>query len=305
MQLNPTQRNIFDSLLSIGVDRPIMLAEELDKLHKHVEQSLKPILANWSSNDLWFNKSTLATLNKCEGLIQAQALVAQSDKINYSKQIVIGTISHYGIQLHYTHKNHSIETYIRSAIDHLSMDDAAFQRFWLDCNMVTQSEILATATSRIANFIDSFPPLEQSWTPRFEEGHVVKIGKLRLSARPDLTLGRPKADGKQTMFLIDFKSGSLNPEHENEAGFYALVLSLKNHIAPFRSLVFSLSENQFTKPDVTIESLEKSADYLVNSVKKYVEIFTEKRLPVYTPGSHCTWCPVKETCELSSHSLKS
>ena len=299
MILNPTQRRIFDSLLSIGVDRPSIEPLEILEIREYLENSLREILYNWKSSDIWLTKYTLTTLNKCEGLIQAQALIKPGDKVNYTKQTAIGSISHLGIQLQFTHKSIPIDTYVKSAIEHLNSADPNFRVFWMDADIVTQSEIIANSTSKITNFIDAFPPLDPSWTPRFEEGYVVKIGKLRLSARPDLTLGRPKADGKQTMFLIDFKTGSLTPEHIIEANYYALVLALKNNVAPFRSLVFSLSENEFTDPNVTIITLKETADLLIDSTKKYVEIFTESRPALLNPGSHCTWCPVKETCELS------
>ena len=150
--------------------------------------------------------------------------------------------------------------------------------------------------SRVLNFLDDWPPLESSWSPRFEESITARIGRLTLSCRADLVLGRPRADLRQTLLIVDLKSGALKDEHRDEAMFYALVATLRHGVAPWRSTVYSLSSGEWTDADVTEADLFEQASRVSTAVTKLVDAMTEARALELTPGDHCRWCPVASTC---------
>jgi hypothetical protein len=102
------------------------------------------------------------------------------------------------------------------------------------------------------------------------------------------------------MFLCDFKSGDLRDDHELEARYYALVSTLRNGCAPYRSTVLSLASGEWTEPDVTGDDLIALAHVIVDAVNRHVQILTEQREPNLQPGMHCTWCPAKAACQAHS-----
>ncbi len=112
-------------------------------------------------------------------------------------------------------------------------------------------------------------------------------------------LGRPRADLRQTLLLVDLKSGNLGDEHYDEAQFYALIATLRHRVAPWRSLVYSLASGDYTAPEVTENSLFAIADKVVLGVRSMVDTLTETRQPQLSAGDHCRWCPLKDTCAAS------
>jgi hypothetical protein len=142
--------------------------------------------------------------------------------------------------------------------------------------------------------------LEEVWSPRFEDPISARIGRLTLSSRADLVLGRPRADLRQTLLLVDLKSGNLNEDHADEAQFYALVATLRHRVAPWRSVVYSLASGDYTEPDVTEASLFAIADKVITAVNNMVDALTETRPAALNPGEHCRWCPARDLCPVSA-----
>jgi hypothetical protein len=177
-----------------------------------------------------------------------------------------------------------------------AMSEESFAQYWESGGIAIQSDLISGAVSKTTIFLDSFPPLATQWTPRFEESFQVRIGKLVLSVKPDFVLGRPRADGRQTMFLADMKTGSLNDEHDAEAMFYALVATLRFGIAPWRSVVFSLASGEWTDPDVTRARLIESAERVIAAAATMGDVLTDIRPPLLSVGRWCSWCPASVTC---------
>ena len=167
--------------------------------------------------------------------------------------------------------------------------------------VASQSDMLMQVTSKITNFIDDFPPLDPNWGPRFEEPMSAKIGKLTIAGRADLIIGRPRGDMRQTMMLVDLKTGALKDEHTNEAYYYALVATMRHGVPPWRSLVYSLASGEYTEPDITETVLLEACASLVHGVNAFVDTMTESRTAKLNPGSHCRWCPSSGVCAASTY----
>jgi hypothetical protein len=291
--LTPSQRRVFDDLLAIGAPRPVGPQTIADDLRAYLVEQTRPALALWTERSLWVGKSLLGTAMRCEGQLAADAAEPRNKPLPLPT--AIGIVVHRAIQLSHTHPGRTPEQYIQASLQG-SRSEEAFEAFWARSEEHTQSDLIVASTSRLISFMDSLPPLQASWAPRFEEPLSVKIGSIVLAARPDIVLGRPRPDGRQTMFLCDVKSTDLRENHFDEAMFYALVATLRYGCLPYRSCVLSLTTMEWTDADVTAERMWEAARRVVEGVNRIVEVLTETRGASLLPGHHCGYCPAKRTC---------
>lgn len=291
--MTPAQKIVFKELFAIGSQRPIAPAGLAEDLRRHLNDSLAPVVARWNGRSLWVGKSQLATVMRCEGQFAADAAEKKGRAIGMAT--AVGVVVHRAIQLSHTHPDRTCDQYIQAAIQG-SRAEESFESFWQKAPEYAQSDLIAASVSRLVSYLDSVPPLQPTWTPRFEEPIAAKIGSLTLAAKPDLVLGRPRADGRQTMLLCDMKSTDLRDYHHEEAMFYALIATLRYGCPPFRSCVLSLSSMEWTEPDVTKDLLFQAANRVTEGVTKIVDVLTEARGASLVPGRHCGWCPGRDTC---------
>lgn len=291
--LNPVQTQVFDDLLAVGADRPVASASLVDELSKIISSTAGPAVSAWSEPTFFLGKSGFAAIRKCEGMVLAEA-----DQPRIGGLILptaVGIVTHRAIQMSYTHSDLPPAQLVRLGIAG-SMGEGPFAQFMEDASEWERSELTAQSVNRLVAFLDSFPALQDSWVPRFEVSYSTKIGGLTLAGKPDLTLGRPRNDGKQTMFLCDFKTGTIRDDHIDEARFYALVATLRHGIPPFRSCVYSLSSGEWTDPDITADILLETAQDVADAVVRRVEVLSELRAPTLVPDRYCSWCPAAKTC---------
>jgi len=291
--MTPAQKVVFKELFAIGSQRPIAPAGLSDELRRHISDKLLPVTARWNGRSLWVGKSQLATVMRCEGQFAAEAGEKKGRAIGMAT--AVGVVVHRAVQLSHTHPDRTCDQYVQSAIQGSRVEES-FENFWTNAPECTQSDLIAASVSRLVSYLDSVPPLQSSWTPRFEEPIAAKIGSLTLAAKPDLVLGRPRPDGRQTMLLCDMKSTDLRDYHHEEAMFYALIATLRYGCLPFRSCVLSLSSMEWTEPEVTRDLMFAAADRVIEGVTKIVDVLTESRGASLVPGRHCGWCPGRDTC---------
>ena len=295
--LTPAQAQVFDHLLAYGARRPKMPTSLVGDLTKFISARTTTAVERWTESRLWLSKSKIETALRCEGQLVADASQERSPLL--PPATAVGIVTHKAIQLAHTHPKRAIAVYVDAAI-RASLQEPGFNQFWNETDMAIQSDLMGAMVSRTTAFLDSFPPLEDGWTPRFEEAMQAQIGKLTLAAKPDFTLGRPKADLTQTMFLADLKTGAINENHADEAMYYALVATLRYGVAPFRSVVFSLSSGEWTEPDVTSEKLYAAAERVCSAVASITDVLTDQRPALLNPGRWCNWCPASASCPESA-----
>lgn len=283
--LNTTQVATFNELLAVGGERPYAPAGLVESLTAELVDGTKDAISTWTEPRLWLSKAMVFGIERCEGgYLEDRRNPPPSTMF---PAVAVGLVAHRAIQLAYTHPGRDMADYIRHAVAG-SRAEEKFELFWSTADLSTQSDVMTQATSRLTGYLDSWPALEPAWTPRFEEPIQAKVGALTLSGRVDLLLGRPRADGRMTMLIADWKSGALKDEHRDEAAFYALVATLRQGIPPFRSTVYSLASGTWTEPDVTADMLHRSARQVVSSVQAIVEVMTEQRPPRSFCGA--PWC---------------
>lgn len=296
--LTPRQVRTLDELIAIGAERPAADPSLVSEITARLETAVAPALERWTERSLYLTKSQYLSVRRCEGELLANARAPRS---GLSAPSVAGTIAHRAVQLSYTHPFRPVSEYVRQSVVGARSADADLDAWWAKLPLAEQSDLLMQITSKVTNFLDDFPPLDPSWSPRFEEPMVAKIGKLTLASRADLLIGRPRGDLRQTMLLIDLKSGDIKDEHQEEAQFYALVAAVRHGVPPWRSLVYSLASGEYTRPDVSAETLLNTAEKVGAAVNALVDVLVERRTPDLRPGRHCRWCPAKNGCPVAEN----
>jgi hypothetical protein len=295
--LTPRQLRTLDGLIAIGLQRPTCPSGLARDLEQRLLDGTAEAVAAWTGRSLYVTKSQVLTTLRCEGQLAADAATPRT---GMSAAVAVGQIAHRAVQLTHTHPGKPLEEYVRQAVIGARTADQGLDEWWATAGASAQSDMLMQVTSRVVNFIDDWPALNPGWSPRFEEPIAAKVGRLTLSCRADLVLGRPRADLKQTLLIVDLKTGALKDEHRVEAMFYALVATLRYGVAPWRSTIYSLASGEWTEGDVTAEEMYATADLVADAVRRSVAVLTEARPPLLSPGDHCRWCPVKNTCPSSS-----
>jgi PD-(D/E)XK nuclease superfamily len=300
-KLNSSQRRTFDELLAVGFPRPVASPALAGVLRERIAGGLDGYLQRWTETRFFLSKSQLSSALRCPGLPVAEA--AEIGHRRLHPATAIGIVTHRAVQLAHTHPDHVIGWYVKQSIAS-SRDESAFADFWDTAAPGTQSDVTVQAVSRTTAFMDTFPPLDPAWVWRFEESMQARIGHLVMAARPDLVLGRPHPDYRQTMFLCDLKTGSLQEHHQREAAFYALVSTLRHGVPPFRSVVLSLSSGEWTDPDIDEGVLLQAADDVIEATRRLIDGLTEAPPLTLTPGPHCRWCPARDTCPQATPDAK-
>ena len=300
-KLTPRQIKTLNELIAIGMQRPNEKEGLIAEIHDSIKEQTSEVLEKWTSKNFYLTKSQLISSLQCEGLTVARAEEVNS---NFSVPAMVGTFTHMAVQLAYTHPNLAIDEYVRHAIIGVRSGNEKIDTWWSSCDAGEQSDIIVQVNSKLINFLDDWPRIDKKWNPRFEETINAKIGNLTLAARADLVIGRPRTDGKQTMLIVDLKTGALKDEHEDEAMFYALAAGLRYGVTPWRSTVYSLSSGEWTDPDVTADKLYDISEKVVKSLKSTINVLTEQVAASLTPGDYCTWCPAKNTCSAYSTKVK-
>lgn len=294
--LTPRQMAVLDRLIAVGASRPSAPPELIAELTDILETATTAAVARWTQRSFYLTKGMYLTAARCEGQVLADA---DRPRTGTSVPLIVGTVAHKAIQVAYTHPMRPVNDYVRQAVTAVRKGDPIIEEWWAEASASEQSDLLMQTTSRVTNFLDDFPPLQETWNPRFEEPMAAKVGRLTMSCRPDLVIGRPRGDLKQTLLVIDFKTSDVKEEHDKEARFYALVAALRHGVPPWRSTVYSLASGDYTEPDITPEVLVETAHDVGKAVTSMVDVLTDARPPALTPGPHCRYCPAKATCAAS------
>lgn len=297
VNLTPVQRRTHSELLEVGAPRPYSPPKLPDQLKDLLRERTGPALERWTESSLFLTKSRAVSMMTCEGKSTYELSTPWRGTIHPAT--AAGTLVHRAVQIAHTHPGHPVASYVQAAVDASVRSDSSFAEFFEAADLGVQSDLVSQATSRVTLFLDSWPTLIPAWTPRFEEPMQAKIGRLTLSARPDLVLGRPKHDGRRTVLLCDFKTGALSERHEFESLFYALVATLRHGVVPFRSVTYSLGSAEWVSPELSAETLMDTAAKVADLAVAQVEVMTDVRPATLTPGPHCSWCPLSKTCEMS------
>lgn len=290
----PTARRVFDGLLTPPVVRPVAPSGLAEDLRAILAPYAAEVAKLWPEPSLRIGKSQITSITRCEGTSLASRNAGFPDTIPIP--VAVGQVVHKSVQMLWTHPGRTLPEYVRAGISGAAAESDSFAALWDGADMAVQSDVIARSVSRLASFADTFPPLLDEWAPRFEEPVSARVGALVLVGRPDFMLGRPRPDGSRTMVVCDIKSGELGEDHRFEALLYALLLTLRHGVPPWRSTVLSLASGDWTDPDFTAEDLHTTAERAGAAAAACAAVWSDARTPTLSPGPWCRWCPARATC---------
>lgn len=294
--LNPVQRDTLDAVLAVGGERPVARPDLIPDLMAYISDGTRDAVRRWTETSVYLSKSQLMSVLGCEGRYKASKQAPRVSGATMFPATAQGQVVHRALQISFTHPHVPIWDLVQGAVAGCRADER-FEAFWNETGVSGQSDVVNAAASQVTGFLTSWPALSRSWTPRFEELMRVKVGPITLDARVDLVMGIPRHDLRQSMVVVDWKSGGLREEHDDEAAFHALVAALRFKVPPFRSFVYSLAEAAPSAMEVTEERLFSAAGNVVKAVNSVVDVMTEARAPELQASKACSWCPLAGTCE--------
>lgn len=284
-----------DRLLDAGmaVPRPVPPDGLVQRLRARLGEGVAGhLLAD--GGEVVVGKARLTALHRCEGLAVAEAA---RPKGSPSAALVAGLAVHRAIPA--VAAGLPADGLAAAAFGSLRRERPEIERWAASLNDVETALLLGEAQGAVEAYRDDWPPLPAQWRPRWEPRLSARVpvpgGGLVLHARPDLVLGTPRQD-RQSMVVVDFKSGPLRDGHEREARFHALLAALRFGVPPWRSAVWSTASGTYTHPaDVTEQTLMCAADEVVDAVRRGARL-DDGGAPDLTPGPWCQWCPAADGC---------
>ena len=190
----------------------------------------------------------------------------------------------------------------RTAVDRLCGREERFAEYWRQLAAPEQDEALMEVVRRVTMFRSSFPPLREM---RRELGPVSELsaraellgGDLVLSGKIDLVLGLPlRAEANRaTRLAIDLKSGTARAQYPEDMRFYALIMTLRFGVPPYRVASFFLESGEWQSEEVDERTLFHAADRVVATARAAAAL-QNGRAPMLSPGPWCGWCPRSAVC---------
>jgi hypothetical protein len=298
MHLTELQQRTLERLIGTG-DRPVFAQDLRQRLVDRIEGAARELEL---ADRLWVGKETLNHLTRCEGRLAAK-LLGEDPPFAHSLTTAAGVLAHKAIEVDVGARDgldpHAVASI---AADRLSEREERFAEFWRGLATGERDELLMDVVRRVTLFQGSFPPLREL---RREMAPVTELslkaellgGDLTLSGKVDLVLGLPDRlePGRGTRLAVDLKSGGAWPEYAEDMRFYALLMTLRFGVPPYRVASLFLDSGEWQAEEVSEETLFHAADRVVSAARAAGALLSG-RDPVLRPGAWCSWCPRAFTC---------
>jgi hypothetical protein len=298
MQLTDPQRRTLERLIGTA-DRPVFAADIRQRLVDRIEGAARELEL---PEPLWIGKEALKHLARCEGRFVAK-LRGEDPPFEHSLTTAAGVLVHKAIEVDVGARDdldpHEIAA---TAADRLAEREERFAEFWRGLAAPEQDELLMDVVRKVTLFQGSFPPLRDL---RREMAPVTELPvraellgcELTLSGKIDLVLGIPDRlePGRATRLAVDLKTGGAWPEYAEDMRFYALLMTLRFGVPPYRVASLFLDSGEWQAEDVTEEVLFHAADRVVAAARAAGALLGG-RDPVLSPGAWCGWCPRAFVC---------
>ena len=301
VDLTDPQRRTFEGLIGTGL-RPSFPADLPQRLRDRIEEAVRGLELR---DPIWFGKEKLKEHARCEGKFLA-SLKGEGPPFEHSSRSALGVLLHTAIEVDVGSRDGSDPHRIASiAADRLRDREPRFNEYWRALETPEKDDVLMAVVRSVTLFQASFPPLRDL---RRELAPVTELrvraellgGDLVLSGQIDLVLGMPvKAEPtRATRLAIDLKTGGAYPEYPEDMRFYALLMTLRFGVPPYRAASLFLESGEWQAEDVTEEGLLHAADRVIAAVRAAAALL-KGRDPQLTPGPYCAWCPRSATCPVA------
>jgi hypothetical protein len=298
MQLTDPQRRTLERLIGTA-DRPIFAADLRQRLVDRIEVAARELELR---DAIWLGKEALNQLARCEGRF-ASKLQGEDPPFEQSVNTAAGVLAHKAIEVDVGAREdldpHAVAA---TAADRLAEREERFAEYWRGRSAPEQDELLMDVVRTVTLFQASFPPLREL---RREMAPVTELpmraellgGELTISGKIDLVLGVPDRlePSRATRLAVDLKTGGAWPEYAEDMRYYALLMTLRFGVPPYRVASLFLGSGEWQAEDVTEETLFHAADRVIAAARTAGALL-RGREPVLTPGAWCGWCPRAFTC---------
>ncbi len=297
--LSDPQRRTMDGLIGAGQPRPTFPSDLPQRLRDRIEEAVRGVEL---AEQLWLGKDKLTALSTCEGSFAAKIL-GEAEPFEHSVKTAAGVLQHKAIEVEVGARRSvgPVEA-VDIAVDRLATKEERFADYWRGLSQAEQDEITSEASRRVTQFQGSFPPLRElrrDLAPVAEMSARAELsgGDLVLSGRIDLVLGvQDRIDPtRATRLVLDLKTGGAYPSYAEDNRFYALLLTLRFGVPPYRVASLFLESGEWQAEDVTERSLFHAADRVIEAVRASAALLSGRE-PALTPGHYCGWCPRATTC---------
>ncbi len=301
MQLTDPQRRTLDGLIGRG-ERPTFPADLAQRLRDRIEGAARELEL---AEPLWLGKEKLNQHGRCEGQFQS-VLAGEAPPFAHTARSAHGVLLHKAIEVEIGARDgldpHEIS---HAAVGRVLEREERFAEYWNGLTPSDRDDALMEVVRRVTLFQGSFPPLKplrRELSPISELRVRAELlgGDLVLSGQIDLVLGVPDRlePNRATRLVVDLKTGSAYPEFAEDMRFYALVMTLRFGVPPYRAASLFLESGTWQAEDVTEEILQHAADRAIEAARAAAAL-SNGRIPELTPGVYCSWCPRSATCPVA------
>ena len=253
MLLTDPQRRTLDRLIGTE-ERPVFAADLRQRLVDRIEGAARELELG---EPLWLGKEALNQLARCEGRFAAR-LEREDPPFEHSLNTAAGVLVHKAIEVDVGARDgmdpHAIAT---TAAERLTEREERFAEFWRERSGSEQDDLLMEVVRKVTLFQGSFPPLREL---RREMAPITELpvkaqllgGELTLSGKIDLVLGVPDRlePNRATRLAVDLKTGGAWPEHAEDMRFYALLMTLRFGVPPYRVASLFLDSGEWQAEEV-------------------------------------------------------
>jgi hypothetical protein len=300
VELTPVQRRTLEGLIGAG-EHPTFAPDVAQRVRDRIEEAVRTLDL---PEPLWLGKSGLNDHERCPGLFDS-VRTGERGPFVFSARTATGRLLHKAVELEVAgREDRDPHSLVAVAADRLE-EDEAFRAFWDGLTGLRRDETLMEAAKTLELFRSTMPPLRpirRELSPS-SEWHVraeLLGGALVLSGTLDLVLGSgSQAEPRRsTRLAIDLKTGRAWSEHAEDMRFYALLLTLRFGVPPYRVATLYLDSGEWQAEDVDERVLERAADRVIAAARS-AAASDSGRPPELRPGPYCTWCPRAHTCPAS------
>ena len=298
MELTDPQRRTLEQLIGTG-PRPSFPGDLPQRLRDRIEEAVRGLELQEA---LWLGKDKLNAHGRCEGMFHAR-VSGESPPFEHSARSAAGVLLHKAIE---------VEVGSRKALDAHAVSEVAvarvlereerFQEYWQGLAAPAQDEVLIEVVRRVTLFQGTFPPLKELRrdlvpVPELRVRTELLGGDLVLSGQIDLVLGRPDQldPTRATRLAIDLKTGNAYPEFPEDMRFYALIMTLRFGVPPYRVASLFLESGSWQPEEITEDALQHAADRVIGAARSAASLL-KGREAALVPGHYCGWCPRAADC---------
>jgi PD-(D/E)XK nuclease superfamily len=283
-------------------DRPTFADDLPQRLRDRIEGAVRELEL---ADPLWLGKEKLNQHTRCQGMFAA-SVAGESAPFEHSSRSAYGVLLHKAVEVEVGARDgmdpHQVA---QVALDRVLEREERFVEYWRQLSAPQQDDVLMEVVRRVSLFQGSFPPLKplrRELAPISELRVRAELlgGDLVLSGQVDLVLGLPDrvAPTRATRLAVDLKTGGAYPEFAQDMRFYALLLTLRFGVPPYRAASLFLESGTWQAEDVTEEILFHAADRVIEATRAAAGLLNG-HVPDLTPGPYCGWCARSSTCPVA------